>query len=351
MSSPDRIKYAAKVVVSHALYYTGLLQLWQRIAMRRRAVVLMYHRVLTNEERLQTGSHPALVVNSNTFAMQMALLKRRFTVLSAERLADHLERRVALPHSACMITFDDGWRDNFTNALPILRRHALPAVVFLPVNYIGSSRLFWQEALTHLLTRASVAVSRDPGARMRLEPVLAVSGLSHLLDALDDDPRPQILRAVATQKVRSRESIEALISSLAVILGVRLEDFAALDGFMTWEQVEAMGREGVSFGAHGVEHLLLTQIPEADADREIHDSKMMLETRLQSGPTTFSYPNGYCTPAIVEKVRTGGYRLAFITRRGLVGCTDDPMTIHRLNVHETSTDSAPMFLARLVGLW
>lgn len=58
MTSGERIKLAIKVGVSHVLYGLGLLQLWQALILRRKAVVLMYHRVLTREERARTGSHP-----------------------------------------------------------------------------------------------------------------------------------------------------------------------------------------------------------------------------------------------------------------------------------------------------
>ena len=176
--------YAIKVAVSYGLYYTGLLQLWQRVIMRRKAVVLMYHRVLTDEERQLTGSHPAIVIDRETFASHMALLKRRFSVLSLEEFARHIEQKIPFPDSSCLITFDDGWRDNVTNALPILQRHGLPALIFLPVNYIGCRRLFWPEALTHLLVRAVLEVRRHPERRDRLRSILAPAGLDGVLSRL-----------------------------------------------------------------------------------------------------------------------------------------------------------------------
>ena len=77
----------------------------------------------------------------------------------------------------------------------------------------------------------------------------------------------------------------------------------------------------------------------------------MLESRFPAAVPTFSYPNGYHTPAIVERTRAAGFRLAFITRRGFVSCDNDPLTIPRLNVHESVTGSAPMLVARIVGLF
>lgn len=345
------ISHSAKLVVSHALYWTGLLQLWQRLTLRQRAVVLMYHRVLTDEEQARTASHPAIVVSRDTFARHMALLKRRFTVLSAAELADRLDRKIPLPDSSCVITFDDGWRDNFTNALPVLAGLGLPALVFLPINYIGRPRVFWQEALTHLLLRAVARVRQSPEAGPRLTALLSPLGLEHALDVTGEDPRRSIIAMVGAQKQWPRQTIEALVAGLGAELGVRLEELAAIDGFIDWDQARAMAQQGVTFGGHGVEHLLLTQVSSDEALREIRGAKEALEANLPPPVATFSYPNGFVTEKIVEQVRESGYRLAFITKRGPVSCSDDPLTIRRLNVHEAATRTNPMFLARMVGLW
>ena len=351
MNRVARLKYLTKVAVAHMLYGFGLLQLWQRAVLRRKAVVLMYHRVLTPDERRQSGSHPALMVDRDSFAKQMALLKRRFTVLSLQEFADCLEHKKPFPDSSCLITFDDGWRDNFTNALPILAEHDLPALVFLPMNYIGQRRVFWQEALTRLLAQAVQVVRTDAGRRSRFAALLEPAGLAHLLDVADDDPRQRIHAAIGSQKRVERSAVEHLLRALADELGVRLEDFAGVDGFIDWHQVEAMSRQRVSFGGHGLEHLLLTHVSAEEADLEICGSKVVISDTLEEPISSFSYPNGYLTPEIAAKVRASGYRLAFITGRGPVTCEDDPFTIRRVNIHETATGTMPLFLARLVGLW
>jgi len=351
MTHGERLKYLIKVVVSHVLYYLGLLHLWQSIVMRRKAVILMYHRVLTREEREHTGSHPAIVVDRETFAKQMAALKRRFVVLSLTEFADRMERGVPFPNSSCLITFDDGWRDTFINALPILRQHGLPAVVFVPVNYIGRRRLFWQEALTHLLVRVAMEVKGNPGRRSRFRDLLAPAGLEQVVDLTDADPRPSLIVAISKQKQVTVSIIEETLTTLATELGVRTDTLTAIDGFMDWGQVEEMSRHGIAFGGHGAEHRLLTQVSSNEALSEISAAREVIDGRLKEAVPTFSYPNGYWTPEVVQMVKASGYRLAFVTKRGLVSCHDDRFTIRRLNIHESVTDSTPMFLARLVGLF
>ncbi len=345
-----RLKGMARNAFAHALYYLGILHVWQFFRMRRRTVVLMYHRVLTPEERRSTASHPALVVDRDTFAAHMALLKRRFRVLTVDELAHHLETRTPLPSSSCVITFDDGWKDNFSNALPVLQEHGLPALIFLPVNYVGSGRLFWQEALTHLLLRA-IDVSHDSRARYNaLKVLLASHGLDGVLNFNGPDRRRKVIAIVGQQKKLPRKAIEEMVRQLSGALGVAPGRLSAVDGFIDWDQAQYMAQNGISFGAHGVEHLLLTQVDRDDARREIRDSKCALERQLGPTTATFSYPNGYLTPEIAHMVAAEGYQLGFITKRGFVSCHDDPFTIRRLNVHQNMTASAPMFFARILGL-
>jgi peptidoglycan/xylan/chitin deacetylase (PgdA/CDA1 family) len=350
MTGRQRISYVGKRALTAALFYTGLLRLWMTIALRRKAVVLMYHRVLTSEERARSASHPALIVDRETFARQMAALRRYLVVLSVTELAEHMARGAPLPDGACVITFDDGWRDNFTNALPILRQHRLPALVFLPVNFIGGSRVFWQEALVHLLTRAVRAARTDQSAAAGLSARLEPFGLAFLLSGADEDPRNAIFRAVDGLKRTDPARVSALVADLAGDLGVALEGLAATDGFMTWDQVREMAQHDVVFGGHGAEHRLLTYVSRDEVRAEIGASRAMMAARFADTVPTFSYPNGFFTPEIADEVRSSGYRLAFTTDGGFVQAGDNPFTLARLNVHEGMTETTPMFLARIAGL-
>lgn len=345
------VRRALKVAVARLLYATGMLQAWQRRTLRAGAVVLMYHRVLTAEERATTASHPAIVVSLETFERQMALLARRFNVMSLERFAHHLEERIPFPDSTVVVTFDDGWRDNASNALPVLERHGVPALVFLPAAYVNTDRVFWQEALVSLLTQAVREHGRNASRSTAVSELLASVGLDTLLGERGPGLPQRVQAAVGQQKAMPRSQMSALIERLASALGVRLGDLSRRDGFMDWDGVAAMKRGGVDFGGHGVDHLLLTQVSEQDLENEVRGSKQFVDGSLRTPVATFSYPNGYLNDRVVDSVRSAGFRLAFTTKRGIVRCTDDRLTIGRLNVHENMTDSDAMFMARLVGLF
>jgi peptidoglycan/xylan/chitin deacetylase (PgdA/CDA1 family) len=353
MKGRHRLTRALKVVIAHGLYYVGLLQLWQRVALRRKAVVLMYHRVLTAEERRRTGSHPGIVVDRKTFARQMAVLKRRFTVLSLSEFARRMEDGIPFPDSACLITFDDGWQDNFQNGLAVLREHGLPALVFLPVNYIGSRRLFWREALTHLLVELVQKVRVNPALGPHYEALLEPLGLERVLDAAGDDPRPSVVEAMASHGALRAADAEPLLTKLHAELGLNVDARRTPDTFIDWDQAELMSHAGIAFGGHGVEHRLLTDISPDAAAAEIDGALDVIHRKLNGAVPvpTFSYPNGNWNRELAAKVKASGYRLAFTTVPGRISCHDDCFTLKRVNIHETATDSTPMFLARIVGLF
>lgn len=346
------MKYTIKVMVSHVLYGTGLLQLWQCFTLKQRAVVLMYHRVLTPKEIRSSGSHPSIMVECETFAKQMELVKRRFKVLSIEEFTRRMEHKIPFDNSSCLITFDDGWKDNYLHALPILKANEIPAVVFLPVNYIGGRRHFWHEALVHLFVLAVKTARKEPTRAERLRQAVARTGCQAIFDVSDEDPRPQIIAVISDNRKGLLPSvIDAVLSDLSCELGVDDGDLEGVDRFMDWDEVGAMAQAGIEFGGHGAEHRLLSHVPIEEARVDIQRSKEGIDRHVKVATPTFSYPRGYWTPQVAELVKASGFRLAFLAKGGSVSCQDDPYTLRRINIGQAGTESMPMFLARVVGLF
>lgn len=340
-----------KGIVARLLYYAGVLQLLQRATLRQRAVVLMYHRVLNHADRTRTASHPGIVVSTEAFARQMALLKRRFTVLTADQFADHILRRVPFPDSSCLITFDDGWQDTLTNALPVLEREQLPSVVYLPANFIGGSRMFWRESLTHHLVTAILSSRREPWMMPALRLCLRDHGFDVLMDVTATNLREAAIDAIASQTALRATGAGALIAKLEGDFGCRVTATETPDVFLTWPEVAMMGTRRVAFGGHGAEHVRLAEMTDGEAAADIAASKRALDGIATGDVPSFSYPNGSFNPTVVAAVAAAGFKVAFSTNSGTVGCQDAPLTLKRINIHEDATATPALFLARLVGLF
>lgn len=335
--------------LAFTLYYLGALHLWQRLVLRRRAVVLMYHRVLEPGEWRESGSHPGIVVTRETFAMHMAVLQRHFKVLSLGDFAAHLESRSPFEACSCLVTFDDGWRDTLTHAWPLLERFGVPAVIFLPVEYVGSRRLFWREGLTHVLVHAGRVAQARPDTLRAVAALLEPHGLDDLVDRAKQPTIATVIARVSSTPL-SRGEAERLIERLCVALGLDLVKLETPDGFLTWDEVAALATRGASFGSHGCHHLRLAEVPLESAREDIVRSRAVLETVAPVTVPTISYPNGSWNPAVVEEVRDAGYKLGFTTEPGFVEANDDRLALRRINIHDAATRSPGLFLARVLGL-
>jgi len=124
-------KRLGRPVMASVAYFGGYCALAGRLGANCSARILSYHSI---------GDHPAdpYAVRTEDFANQMAYLAERFTVLSMDQLADRLGEEKPLPPRAVAVTLDDGYRDSYTQAYPILARLGIPATIFLPVGLIGS---------------------------------------------------------------------------------------------------------------------------------------------------------------------------------------------------------------------
>lgn len=344
----DRIAYAVKGTFANALTISGLMPVWRRVIMRERAVVLAYHRLLP--DGADTWSHPGIVVTPSTFEQQMRVLQEKFRILSLHEFEQHLATGTPFESGSCLVTFDDGWSDTYTEAWPILRRLGIPAVVFLPTRFIGSTDVFWQERLGLLLSHAGRLVRDEPCLGPRLEALLTSCGLQALFDPALDANRPALVAGVRELKMdesaEPREAIEQLVEFLGPHAPVHDGD-----RFMSWDQVREMAQGGIAFGVHGHEHHILTSLTLAEVGQEIREAKRIIEEALGVPITSMSYPNGNWNAEIAEQVRAGGFSVAFSMDRGHAAAGDDRFSVRRMNIHEGSTGTTPFFLTRILGLF
>ncbi|WKZ32624.1 MAG: polysaccharide deacetylase family protein [Thermodesulfobacteriota bacterium] len=336
-----KLKLAFKRAVSSMLYYSGAIRILKLIILRRRAVALMYHRVLTREENGRTFSHAGIVVEKEVFEMHMRFLKKEFRVVGEKEFLSRLRDRKPFETATCLVTFDDGWLDNAANAFPTLKEHGIPALVFLSAGHIGSKEPFWQERMKAMLE--AISKENTAGGVQLLESYGLSAGLSakELSASISD--------FVYSRKSCEPGSIAGIMREISGHAGIRPPQ--KTDRFLDWDQVKSMMSSGIVFGAHGVSHNLLTIIPAAEADSEIVESRRMIEKKTGRAPDSFSYPNGDFDDGTATLVKKHGYAAAFTTKRGFVRHTDDPFRLKRVNIHNDATMTVPMFYCRILGVF
>jgi peptidoglycan/xylan/chitin deacetylase (PgdA/CDA1 family) len=180
------------------------------------------------------------------------------------------------------VTFDDGYRDNYINAFPILKRYSVPATIFLATGVIGSDRPLWHDQVFAAVRNARVSelVGFLPGY-----PCLSLASFKKKLDA-----QKKILEYLWSMDGEERNiAIQRLGERLGVIEGKNAETPRLM---LSWEEVSEMSRDGVEFGAHTVTHPVLSKLTVEEARREISGSKRTIDEVLEEAVTTFAYPVG-----------------------------------------------------------
>lgn len=252
--------------------------------------------------------------------------------MTPEHFAEHLDvlrklRRVplsavepsryALPGApSIVVTFDDGYADNFTAAVPLLLRYDTPATFFIATGYIGAPSGYWWDELEHIVFASKQGIERYQHLYNELRP-LSPDARRQRLDHLYRQARP------TTPAPEGRRP-------------------------MTLPELQKIAAEPLfEIGAHTVTHPLLAARPIEEQHKEIQASKAYLETRLNRPIQSFSYPyggKGHYVPATVDAVRHCGFHRACTTEAHPVRRGDGPLEIARLNVTDMNGDAFQQFL-------
>ncbi len=334
--------------MARVLYLLGALHVLMHVRLRNRAVVLMYHRVLNRDALEETFSHPGIIVEKPTFENHLRFLRKHFHVVSVSGFRDRMVSGQPFERRTCLITFDDGWEDNFTHAFPLLEEYDVPAVVFLTAGFIGTERQFWQESLARSLFTA-LERAQD-GQSTRLREVLAKLGLNEDTLLPSDRARARIRENVSRAKNFSEKERRDLLDAAGELAGGHNGSAAHVDSFLSWAQVRKMAAGKIDFGSHTMNHELLTAIPFDRAQQEVMVSKQKIAKELSKDAIAFSYPSGNCNAQSQQIVADCGFQLAFSTKPGFVKCDDDRFAIRRINIHEGAAPTIPLLLATIVGI-
>jgi peptidoglycan/xylan/chitin deacetylase (PgdA/CDA1 family) len=300
--------------------------------------VLCYHRVDSD------AGHglSEMVTSPSSFEDHLDLLEDEFSVIGLDDLVGWLAGARGLPPRAAMITLDDGYRDNYTAAYPILKRRGLPATIFLATGRIGSDDPFWWDRAAYLFDHTEVAAAELP--------FLGPSELG------GSERRRTVMKSwnEAAKTVPDGERLDGL-RALEDALAVEVPSAAFAGMHLSWSHVKEMHDNGISFGAHSLTHPILSRLPEADAAAEIAGSVERIHDELGDRPLSFAYPNGGdrdFTPANQETLRRQGVAVAFALSTGpsarLGAVRRDPLAIDR--VYVDAADTAERVALKLTDL-
>ena len=285
--------------------------------------ILIYHRVVPDPDTLMPGE-----VCAFEFDWQMAVLARWFNVLPLAEAVGRL-RQGRLPVRAACVTFDDGYANNATVALPILLRHKVAATFFIATAFLDGGRMFNDTVIE--------TVRGAHGAELDGSAV----GLNQLSIATDADRRQAIESVLKAVKYLPQQEREQRVEALHAAAGGSLPS----DLMMTAEQVRHLQRNGMEIGAHTATHPILSRLDADSARSEIVAGRRRLEELTGAAVRLFAYPNG--RPGVdygrdhVVIARELGFEAAVSTASGVATARSDPFQLPRF----TPWDRTPVRFA------
>lgn len=298
---------------------------------RARLSILIFHRVLRQPDPLFPDE-----ADARRFDRVCGWVRRWFQVLPL----DEAVRRLAegrLPARALSITFDDGYEDNFSVALPILQRHGLSATFFVATGFLDGGCM-WNDRIIESIRATSL-------------PALDLADIGHAdfgMHATGDDASRRAAIDAIVPRAKYLPPQQRLDFSRRV---AELAQVPAPTGLMmSSQQVRGLHEAGMQIGAHTVNHPILARLAAADAVREIGDSKRQLESITRAPVTLFAYPNGRhgddYDDASVALVRDSGFEAAVATTWGAARRDSDRFQLPRFTPWDRSR---LRFGARLAG--
>ena len=318
---------------------------------RGRVVILTYHRVVPDHMVRDEHIQPGMYVRGQSFEAHLTYLQKRFNIISLDELLGLWQtNRLKSDRSYCVITFDDGWKDNYQFAFPVLMKYRIPATIFLATEFIGTDRRFWPDQMMLLLEKGGQHTTGEAD-RKAVSTILAetigvtlsaTDGIFRRVESGDPINSDAIIEFCKEVEV---DRIHQIIDRLSQALHMDLPTYRVL---LNWDEVREMAGKGMTFGSHSSSHRIMTQIPLSDVKKELIDSrKTMLEQGIKPVPV-FCYPNGNFDRDIQELVRESGYLAAVGCEVGLEGDRpSDLFALKRVSLHEDSSASVPLLALAL----
>ena len=277
-----------------------------------KVVILMYHRVNFESDFM------GLSVSPDFFELQIQYLLKNYEIISLESSLSILDSE-CIHDQYIVITFDDGFRDNFTEVYPLLKKYNVPATIFVACDAIDNGYIDW-----HLLDHAVLS-------RSYKELDLVKFGMGRI--PVETEHEKQI--ALLALRRRLKQAEHSLRKDVIdFIVDSSKESFGRI--MLTWDEVNELVGDGlISIGAHTMSHPILSRISLDDARFEIFESKRKIQEKTGAIVKFFAYPNGQPSDFnadIVALVKNAGFRCACTTNSGINRSGSDLFRLKRIDV-------------------
>ncbi len=297
-------------LLANVLNISGMNRLLRVTSKWSGLLVLNYHRI--GELEKSNFDRALYSADAETFEEQVHYLSKNFDLIGADDLADVFNQKSG---QYVMITFDDGYRDNYEAAFPILKSHNAPALFFITTGYLDNQQVPWWDDVAWMIRSATS--TEFPDNQWLKQPL-----------QWGEQTRETIIhRLLKCYKQLSPTEVEPYLNFIAEETNSgRCSKQQGESLWMTWDMIREMRTAGMSFGGHTVNHPVLSTLNQSEQNNEIAGCKLRLEEELQETIEAFSYPVGGTSAfnEITQQcLKENGYRWAFSYYGGYCNFRDE----------------------------
>ncbi len=309
---------------------------------RHELLIITYHGVLpeglcAQSELLQEFEYRNFM-NTTDFESQMKYLRQHFHPISFKDYLRYRNGDTELPPFSIIVTFDDGFLNNYEYAFPILKKWEIPAVFYVATSFIGQNKMLWTEELIYRLNHTEqkmlTVVIRDQEQQYDISNAIQKEKTANHI-------RQQLKHSLKKEVDEVLEQIRTQLQDVSLELTSEKDQLRYR--FMNWNHLREMARNGMEIGSHTHNHVLLSQLDENQCRNELRTSRDLIENNLRIPCILFSYPNGKRSDFSrrdIQILQELGYQCATTQEVGWNSAETDLFTLHRLNIARKMTGIA-----------
>jgi peptidoglycan/xylan/chitin deacetylase (PgdA/CDA1 family) len=296
---------------------------------RRRCVPILFYHGVTQDAWDGIVNCERKHLSSGAFERQLQFISRNCRPVALSRLIGSLLGGPPLPDFSVVVTFDDGYEDNFSTAFPLLKKYGVPATFYLTADFILKREPLWFDRLEAAFASSDRKTWQEPFTRQ-----------DYALDSAQGRIRAYLRTKSELKRLPPDKHGEALESIIEDLGGLKKE-LPLLFSPMTLDHVRTLAQTGlIEIGSHACRHLPLTTLSHGEALIELVESKTRIEDITGSAVDAFSYPNGACSAAIKESAKKAGYTSAVTTALRLNRPGElDAFSLSRVAIAEADDDA------------
>lgn len=293
---------------------------------KRYATIFCYHGVTTAVSygiENYSGKH----ISKFEFISQLKFIKKYMNPVSLGELGNQVVSNNINPRTIA-ITFDDGYQNVYDVAWPLLKEYQIPATIFICPGFVDVNRVYWVDLLEHWINKTELS-------EINLSVSIDIQG-KYILHS-KEQKIDLVRHAKKVLKSMQPAERENALFQIKKACQVKSETNLATNySILNWDEIIELNRDSlITIGSHTINHEILSLIDGEHLQRELADSRSLLESKIDADVREFAYPNGRIidfNDITVKGLINSGYRLAVTAEPGFVSTDDSLYKLSRVAV-------------------